>query len=64
MSVMTMTALGGVVAAATLSGCAAMNKTRSGNMTVSELEQAAKTEAKEAREAEACASAGLCRARR
>ena len=51
MNAFAMTALSGVAAAITLSGCAATNKTRPGDMTIPEHEQAAKTEAKAAEEA-------------
>lgn len=51
MNAIVMTALGGLAASMTLSGCAAMNKTRPGDMTVAEHEQAARKEASEADEA-------------
>jgi hypothetical protein len=47
----TITALGGMAAAITLTGCAAMNGTRPGDMTVPEHEQGAATEGKNADEA-------------
>ena len=48
MNPIVMTALGGLAALMTLSGCAAINKTRPGDMTVPEHEQAARTEARSA----------------
>lgn len=48
MNAIVMTALGGLAASMTLSGCAAMNRTRPGDMTVAEHEQAARKEASEA----------------
>lgn len=51
MNPLTIAALGGMAAAITLSGCAAMNRTRPGDMTVPEHEQAAATEGEKADEA-------------
>jgi hypothetical protein len=51
MNAIAMAALGGLAASMTLSGCAAMNKTRPGDMTVAEHEQAARKEASAADEA-------------
>jgi len=51
MSSLTITALGGIAAAVALSGCAAMNRTRPGDMSVPEHEGAARAEAEMADEA-------------
>lgn len=51
MNPITITALGGMAAAITLSGCAAINRTRPGDMTVPEHEQAAEADGKKAAEA-------------
>jgi hypothetical protein len=51
MNKLTVVALGGMAAAITLSACAAMNRTRPGDMTVPEHEQAAAAEGKKAEEA-------------
>lgn len=56
MNVLVMTALG-AAAAITVSGCAAMNKTRPGDMTVPEHDAAAREEAKRSEEAEGRAAA-------
>lgn len=56
MNSIAITAVGSLVAAITVSGCAAVNKTRPGDMTVAEHEQAASTETKEAERAAARAS--------
>lgn len=51
MSPLTIAALGGMAAAFTVSGCAAVNRTRPGDMTVPGHEQAAQVEGKQADEA-------------
>lgn len=51
MNPLTITALGGIAAAVALSGCAAMNRTRAGDMSVPEHEGAARAEAEKADEA-------------
>lgn len=53
MKALTMTALGGVAAAISLTGCAALNKTRPGDMTIPEHESAARSDAKLSEEAAA-----------